>query len=179
MKVLTHPGYIALILAAWLFASCSGDSEQGGNADLSTYITATVDGAAFTTYAIQGRSLGVATRSTFGEQSIITVDCANAQELADTQVQSISINLINITQPGTYQLDANSGSMVGYVVSGRGSNMGWSTAACSNAGGTITITMLNDTKIEGTFSFTCSEETACASRKIVTDGVFRGTFINN
>ena len=49
---------------------------------------------------------------------------------------------------------------------------------CTVATGTITITAITATKVEGTFSFTGAKDDDCSSHKVVTNGEFRGTFMN-
>jgi len=174
MKTFGWAAFAALTLA---FTGCSSDDNGGGNSSLDTYITAKVDGNSFETYSINGQSLGVATRSGTGESSAIIISCSNATAVTATQFESIQIALIGITAPGTYQVNANTNSTLGYVMA-TPTNVSWDTGDCEGATGTVTITTLNETKVEGTFSFTGAKDDDCASHKVVTNGEFRGTFMN-
>lgn len=54
----------------------------------------------------------------------------------------------------------------------------YSSGICSGSNGTLTINAKNGKTIEGTFSFTGKKIAGCTSAaKVITDGVFRVTFI--
>ncbi len=168
---------MAFAALAVVMSSCSGDDGGGGGSSLDTYVNATVDGAAFKTFSVQGQSLGSALKTGTGDQTLISVTGSSMQSATDTNVKSINITLMGITTTGTYEINANTQSLIAYVDSALG--LSWDTSNCDAATGTITVTTLTDAKIEGTFSFTGVNDDNCADQKVVTNGKFRGTFITN
>jgi hypothetical protein len=161
---------VALVMLA-IFSSCSSSSSDGGGSPVSgSYVTAKVDGAAFTT-VISGVSAASASRTGTGADTLIMVLGSNLA------TNSVSINLYGITATGTYTLNSSSDSVLSYVDSA--SSAAYGTGICEGSTGTITITYLDATKIEGTFSFTGKDGEDCAAAaKTVTEGAFRGVFAN-
>jgi hypothetical protein len=87
--------------------------------------------------------------------------------------RSISITILN-PAVGTFQLKANSGaSTYASVRLGFTADNTWNTQATS--GGTVTITTLNETYVEGTFAFDADASTAATALKLtrVTEGKFK------
>ncbi|AWA28771.1 hypothetical protein HYN48_00950 [Flavobacterium magnum] len=178
MKTFKKIGLTALMALAFVFNSCSSDSDGGGSSSLSTYISAKVDGVAFETASIQGQSFGVASKSGTGDMQVISVSCTNQSAITSQTYDAMHVILVGpVTAGTTYQVNQDTDHTLGYVEAP--GNISWDTGDCQNATGSITVTTLTDTKIEGTFNFTGSKDDDCASQKTVTNGKFRGTFITN
>lgn len=178
MKTLKQIGMAAFTVLALSLTACSGeDNGGGGGSSLDTYINASVDGTAFKTLSVQGHSLGTAMRTGSAGGEIISVTCSSASSMTSTDIKTINITLIGITEKGTYTIGPDSESVLAYVDSSL--NTSWDTGECSGATGSVTITTLTDKKIEGTFNFTGKDDTNCSSQKVITNGKFRGTFMTN
>jgi hypothetical protein len=178
MKTMKKMGIMAFAAMALCLTACSGDdggNSGGGGSSLDTYVNAKVDGVTFKTFSVQGHSLGAAMRTGTGDQTLISVSGSSASSMGSTDIKTIVISLLGITQPGTYTINSDSNSVLAYVDSA--SNISWDTSDCSGATGTIEITVLNDQKVEGSFSFTGKDDENCSSQKNITAGKFRGTFM--
>ncbi|AWI24572.1 DUF6252 family protein [Flavobacterium pallidum] len=177
MKTFKKIGLTALMALALVFNSCSSDSDGGGSSSLSTYISAKVDGTSFETASIQGQSVGVAMKQGTGDMQLITISCGDQTTITDQDYKAIYIALVGpITAGTTYQVNSTTNNTLGYTETAGDNDVTWDTGDCENATGSITVTSISDTKIEGTFTFTGSKEDACSSQKTVTNGKFRGTF---
>jgi uncharacterized protein DUF6252 len=180
MKTFKKFGFTALAVLAIALASCSSDSDGGGSSDLDTYISATVNGVDFETSSIQGQPVGVASKSGTGDTQFITVSCGNQTSFDDQEHQAIFIALVGpLTAGSTYQINSSTNNTLGYTEVNGDNDLTWDTGDCDNATGSITVTSITDTKIEGTFSFTGSDDENCSSQKTATNGKFRGTFQTN
>lgn len=173
MKTFKTISKVALIALTVILSSCSKDSSSSSTPATPTgsYITATVDGASFST-TIAGISTASGSRSGSGEFTLIQVVGA------DINSNSIAINLLGITTTGTYTLNSGSDSVIAFTPPSGGAAYG--TGGCEGASGTMNVTFLDDTKIEGTFSFTGKDVDNCATSatKTVTNGSFRCVFVN-
>ena len=183
MKTLKKIGITAFTALALVLTACSGsDDDGGGGSSLSTYINAKVDGVQFNTTTISGQPAGVATKSGSGDLQLIAISCSDATALNDPDFKALQVVIVGQVAAGqTYQISPSSQSILSYSVNIDGSSNNdseWDTNNCEGATGSITITALTDTKIEGTFSFTGKKENECGSQKVVTNGEFRGTFMN-
>lgn len=171
LKTLGKIGILAMALAV---ASCSDDDDNGnggvsGNAD--GFVKAKIDGTQFNSLEIQGISTVVAMRTGTGAQTLISVTGSSDSN------NTINIAMMGITEEGTYQIGPDSdGSTLAYVQSG--AQTSYDTSDCAGATGTIKVTKLTDTMVEGTFSFTGKVDEDCAQSKTITDGSFRGKFMN-
>jgi hypothetical protein len=87
---------------------------------------------------------------------------------------AMAVNLIGIDAEGTYPLNSDSDSVVAYLEN----QQSYDTSDCSGATGTLTITEINSEKVEGTFSLTGKLDDNCAQSKSITEGSFRGVFMN-
>lgn len=96
-----------------------------------------------------------------------------------TDYHTMTVVLIGVSAPGTYEVNSDTNTTLGYAEETSGTDVSWDTGDCEGASGTITVTTLTDTKVEGTFSFTGANDEACGDQKVVTNGSFRGTFTNN
>jgi len=157
---------------ALMFAACSSDDDGGSTAgsSLDTYITAKVDGVNFETLIA-----GVATRSGSGASSFISVSCANTASITQQEYESIHVVLVGVNAPGTYEVNSDTNSTLGYSEN-HNPNESWDTGDCEGVTGTIIVTTLTDTMVEGTFSFTGAHEDDCTDQKVITEGHFKGTF---
>ena len=177
MKAIRLIGKCLFLSFSMLALSCSSDDNGGGGGNVpnGTYIKGTVDGTQYVTYNIQGVSAGIATSFGSGSGRIINVTGSNDMDGAT----SFSINLIGINAPGEYPINPDTDSTIAFVTNASGTGVSYDTSNCAGATGTINITTLNDTKIEGTFAFTGKEDENCANSKTVTNGSFRGEFFQN
>jgi len=177
MKTLKNLNRFVMVGAALLALSCSksDDNGSGGSTPSSgTYIKAKVDGTWKQTYTIQGMSAGVAVSTGSGLGRVIQITGSNDQG----GTNAFAIYLIGIDATGDYTLNSDSDSVMSYAETATSSS--WDTSSsCSGATGTVHITTLNSTKIEGTFSFTGKNDDDCSSSKNVTNGSFRGVFMSN
>jgi hypothetical protein len=122
----------AIVLA---LAACGGDGDSGSptGADDGGSFRATIDGQAWSaaqTGAIRGEHVLSLAGATFPTQ--------------------ITISLVGVTAPGTYQLsgDSTSQAKASVLIGDRA----WITAAAGGSG-TVTITTLTPSRAAGTFSF--------------------------
>jgi len=172
MKTITQLAKLSLLSISLFVASCSGDDSNPVTSNLpssGSYITAKVDGNDFSSI-IFGVTSASATRMETGAGTMITVLGA------DQSANSIVINLMGITATGTYTIDPNVDSVIAYTpVSG---GVSYGTGECSGSTGTLTITAIDNSKIEGTFTFRGKDANTCptSATKTVTEGSFRGVF---
>ncbi|MFY0483391.1 hypothetical protein ACI6PS_12380 [Flavobacterium sp. PLA-1-15] len=176
MKNFKKIGYMAFAALSLMFTSCG--SDDGGEtvlpgSNLDTYVNAKVDGVNFETFSVQGISLGTASR----DGSFVTVTGISQESVTATEQKVITIALMDVTGPGTYTLNANTNAgVLSYFETA--TDKSWDSGNCDAGTATVVVTMLNDTKIEGTFTFTGADGENCNSTKNVTNGSFRGTFMN-
>ena len=156
------------IALAFLALSCSKDNGGSNVPSSGSYINAKIDGSSFST-TISGVSTASASRSGVGASTLIFVSGSNLES------KNINISLYGITTTGTYTLNPSSDSVMSAVVSG----VAYSTGGCDGTTGTLKITKIDSSKIEGTFSFTGKDVDNCATSatKTITSGSFRGVFV--
>jgi len=88
-------------------------------------------------------------------------------------VTAVSINVLNVTGPGTYQLNPNFAGTFGQVAITAGAAAQVWTTALSPGNGSITVTTLSSTRVAGTFTFTAQFASGGATgQKTVTSGSF-------
>lgn len=177
MKNFKTMGLTAFAALSLMLTSCGSDDggESAGpvGSTLDTYVSAKVDGVNFETFAIQGFSLGTASR----DGSFVTVTGISQESATATEQKVITIALMDVTGPGTYTLNANTNAgVISYFETA--TDKSWDSGNCDAGTATIVVTTFNDTKIEGTFTFTGADGDNCSSTKNVTNGEFRGTFMN-
>lgn len=175
MKTIKRIGLVALTALTVLITSCSGDEGGSGpsTSNLDTYVNATVAGVPFETFSIQGVSLGTASK----DGSFVTVSGIAKASATSTDSKVITIALMNVTGTGTITLNANSNNgVLSYFDSA--TNKSWDSGNCDAGTATVNVTTLTATKIEGTFTFTGVNDDNCSDTKAVTNGTFRGTFMN-
>ncbi|HEX8562516.1 MAG TPA: DUF6252 family protein [Flavobacterium sp.] len=165
-------GKAGIIATALFFAAaCSDDdnnsSGTGGGTD--SFIEGKVDGTQFNNLEIQGNSVAVATTSGTGDARLIMISGS------DMSQNTMSVIMLGIDAPGTYPVNPDTDTVLAYLPGG--TQESYDTSNCSNATGTLTITTINDTKVEGTFEFTGKVDENCAMSKEITSGSFRGVFL--
>jgi hypothetical protein len=173
----TFKTFSKLVLVAFaviISTSCNKDEDAPAQNQVpatGSYITAKVDGADFST-TIFGVSTATANRVGTGPNALIQILGA------DLGANNISITLVdlNIIAGQTYTLNPSlDGSVMAYVSTASGGAFG--TGICEGSIGTLVVTAYDNTKIEGTFSFTGKDGENCSrTAKVITNGSFRGVF---
>ena len=149
-----------------LLAGCSKDSNNDGGTNptptTSYFMKATADGSAFTASeatCIAVRNMGL-------------VAVSGSQVLGSTR--QISITLFSPEAGATYDLGSLGSFNTATLVLGTTANDVYSVTPLSGSSGTVTVTKLDATAIEGTFSFTAANPEGAS--KQVTNGSFRCKF---
>jgi len=122
-----------------------------------------------------GQSTAITSRTGTGSTGLITVSGSTVDITNPTSSKTIVISLLGITAAGTYALNAGSNSVLAYAVGSGSTGIAYVTGNCTGATGSVTVTSLSTTKIEGTFSFIGKNE-LCTVTKSITAGTFRGIF---
>ena len=178
MKTIKKLGLVLSLAIATILSSCSKDSDGGSSLAIpatGSYINAKIDGADFTT-VIAGQSAATAVRSGSDVSTSILIGGSSFNMADPSNSKTISLSLNGITATGTYNLNSeNSESMLLYTIKNSTSQITYATGDCTGANGTVTISSISATKIEGTFSFTGKDD-ACTGTKTNTNGTFRGVF---
>ncbi len=175
MKTIKTISKFAMIAFIALATSCSKDDVRTPvipllpqqNAD--SFITAKVDGSEFSTF-IFGTSTAGCNKFGNGQGGFI-VTILGATLAGD----SIVVTLDNITATGTYNVNNSTDSFLAFTPNNDSSTT-FTTAECESASGTIIVTVLDATHVEGTFVFTGKNNDNCSSQKVISEGVFKGTF---
>jgi len=178
MKTFNTLTKLGLAVSLVFLAACSGDDDNntpapGPATPNGTYLSGKINGTSWQSLEIQGQSLAVAVSTGEGAGRLIMINGSGDMSGTDSMV----INLLGINSPGTYPISPDTDSVLAYV--NTSSNTRYDTSDCSGATGTVTITTINDTKVEGTFSFVGKVDEDCAQQKTVTEGSFRGVFMQN
>ena len=168
-------GKLGIVAIALVLSSCSNDDDDNNNGGPSGnaggYVSAKVDGAQFDSMEIMGISTVSALRTGTGDGTLISVTGSSDSS------HSINIAMLGITSTGTYSVNPDSdGTTLAYVDSG--TQTSYDTSNCSGATGTIVVTELTEDVVQGTFSFTGKVDEDCSQSKSVTEGSFRGVFMN-
>ncbi|GEM_PF-3417109 len=155
------------IFSISLTTSCSSDDETPQNqtpVGSDYFFRAKVNTVSYDATAAQTN----ATKIGSGATTTITINSAIGGK-------SFKFTLIGTPATGTYPLDYNSSNGdLGYVES----SLNYSTLICPDNSGTLTITTLNSTSIEGTFNFVVKSSTICSdAAKTITEGSFKSRFI--
>lgn len=171
MKTFKKLGLAAFAVLTLALTSCNSDEDGGSGGGLPTYINGTVAGVAFETVMS-----GQAIKQTMGGTQVIMISSSNASTATPTNYDTLHIVLADVTAIGTYTVDTSTQSTLNFVKHTGSSTETWGTNYCAGVTGTITVTTINDDKVEGTFSFTGAKQGSCSDTKVVTAGTFRGTF---
>ena len=178
MKTIKQIGLAVAIIFSLTLSSCGGSDDGGGGGGFSgpatgTFIKAKVAGSNFlsegqfavgnytsgamvlTGSSTTGKNIGIQLYSTTGSLAVGTYSM-NASQDSDVNVGSLTFTDVNVS---TFSVTA------------------YNSVNCENTNGTLEITFIDDTKIEGTFSFVGKEvkedETCDGGTKNVTNGSFR------
>ena len=174
MKNLCKSAFVFLA-AMTLLTSCSDDSgsntDNGDIPETGTYINAKIDGDLFETMSIQGFTTGAASKTGIGDQTLVTISAV------DPDTNTMVIALMGVTGTGTYDIGPETESVVSYVDTATETAFN-SSEDCTGATGELKVTHYSDEKIEGTFTFTGKNDD-CSGSKNVTNGKFRGVFMQN
>lgn len=180
MKTIKKLGLVLSLAIATILSSCSKDSNGGSSLAIpatGSYINAKIDGADFTT-VIAGQSAATAVRNDNAGMTSILIGGSSVNMSDMTNSKTISLSLNGITAAGTYTLNStNTESVLLYTIMNTTTQAQatYTTSECTGANGTVTISSISATKIEGTFSFTGKDD-ACTGTKTITNGTFRGVF---
>ncbi len=169
LKVFGKIGVIAMALA--LSVACSDDDNGGGGSTgTGGFVKAKVDGVQFNNLSIQGVSTVVATTTGAGAQRLIMISGS------DAETNNMGIIMYGIDAVGEYTLDSDDdGSVLAWIPANSES---YDTSSdCAGASGTLKVTKLTNERVEGTFSFIGKDDVNCSESKSITDGSFRGIFL--
>ncbi len=163
-----------LATAILAFNACSDDDDNGGGGGTpsGTYVKAKVDGTTYETYKIQGVSAATAISPGTGDGRLIMI----GGPIDQSGTKAWAVNLLGINATGEYPLNADSNSTVAYVETGTG--VSYDNSNCDGTDGTVKITKITDTEVEGTFSLVGKNDEDCSMSKTITSGSFRGVFQN-
>ena len=159
--------FFAVIIAAITLSGCSKDSATGST----TYPSGQGElvGTGGASFNVNG------TNAVFNKQIVSGTSSINIIGSLGSGKQFI-ISLANITTTGTFSLVpsaiANSTLLLTYIGGTAGTDTYFSSASGANAG-TITITTLSATSIEGTYTTKVANTNAVA---LSISGSFKGTF---
>lgn len=157
----------ALLVSLSFFAASCGDDDSGATNNNNTsgeFVSAKVNGQAFSSSTMfDAVAASNPTPSTVMVQG------------SDNSGKAIQIMIMNFDGEGTYNLsNMTSGQMLYTVAS---PFVSYSSAAGEGASGTVEIILVDDTKVEGNFSFTGKKVQEGATETVnVTEGSFRANF---
>jgi uncharacterized protein DUF6252 len=174
MKTFQTFGKLFLTASAVLLSACSSDDNNNGTPvnpnpvpANASYVKGKVDGASFTSL-IFGTSTATCSRSGTGSGAYITILGG------DMAANSITVYLHGIATVGTHTVNSGTDSLLNY--SPGSGEFAYNTGNCDAASGTINITAVDETHIEGTFSFVGKDTEDCSATKTITEGSFKGVF---
>jgi Family of unknown function (DUF6252) len=168
MKNLNKLKVVLFLAISVIFASCNDDENSSDIPDTGSYISAKIDGVQFTVTNTNGAILG--TKSGTGVNTEISI----LGEKTDSN--NITISLSGISAPGTYAVNPETSSLLDFF--DYNSEQSYDTSFCDSGSGTITVTSLTSTQIEGTFSFVGKYIGNCTGTgKNITEGRFRVIFV--
>ena len=170
MRTFQNIGKSLLITASLLvLASCHKDDNNYTPQVpyvVSSSIHAKINGVDFASVNAVASRVG----SSNGNGSLITI------QGGAINANTIVIAIDKITAPGTFQISPNQNyndSMLAFLDSS--TSKSYDTSDCSQASGTIVVTTLTDSKIEGTFNFIGKDDDNCSDSRTVTNGTFTAT----
>lgn len=149
------------VVASLLVVACGSDSTGPGSGGPGGSMRATVAGVDFNPPA-----------TTVGASYVNNVLTLQGSTTS-SPVTAISINVLNVTGPGTYQLNPNFAATFAQVAITNGATAQIWTTALSPGNGSISVTTLSSTRVAGTFTFTAQFASGGATgQKTVTSGTF-------
>ena len=165
LRQLTRTAAASLAAAISFAASgCGGSSTTGpGSGHARYYMTANIDGAAWEEDAANASAVG----AVWAGPGLYTIT-----GYSTAAATTIAITLNTIRGPDSYPLGVNIG-VPGGTAQVTNTSSGWTTRL-SGAAGTMTITLLTQTEIAGTFSFVANGllNAPATSTKNITSGTF-------
>jgi len=173
MKTIQTFGKLFIAASIILLSSCSSDDNNNTPVTPipvqanSSFVQGKIDGASFSSF-IFGTSAASCSRSGTGADAIITILGA------DMTANSITVHLHGIAAVGSYTVNSSTDSLLNY--SPGSGDFAYATGACDGASGTINVTVVDATHIEGTFSFVGKDAENCSATKTITEGTFKGVF---
>lgn len=166
MKTITKLSYTLILALSICLTSCSGDDDNGStnnnnNNPSGEFVKAKVGGQNFSS------------STTF---DAVAASNPNASTLviqgSDDSGKAIQLMIMNLNGTGTYNVTNMQNGQALYTTVNPFAS--YSSAAGNGASGEIKITLIDDTKVEGTFSFTGRKvEEGSTETVTVTDGEFR------
>lgn len=179
MKTLKKSFYFLFLFAVLAFTACSGDDDGNGDggdggSGGDEYVTAKVDGAAFTASTDPASLIG-ATKATANGTTILTVQgSTNSGDF-------INFTVVNYTGVATYTTgdSLSNPNLIQYgELTGSTANVWASNLATAAVGGLtageIKVTKEENGVVEGTFSFQ-GYNAGDQSTKNITEGTFKAT----
>lgn len=166
MKKLTTYFFGAAIIAA-SFTGCKKD--DGGTQTFSA-TQGKITGTGSVSFDVSGASSSFNRQVTSGSTAISITGI-----ISSSPIKSIIIQFINVTAPGTYSLaqtPSNFSAQITYV-GGLASNDSYISSLSSTGNGSVTITSISTTSIEGTYT---TKATNLAGTSITFSGIFKGNF---
>lgn len=168
----TFKNTLVILAVILLTISCSSDSDANENNPVpqatNYFLKAKIDGVLYESSTALGVLAG---RS--GDR--ITITSASS----DNRSFNIVLSHAPTNAVGTYTIPVPEGA--DYLLKmehGDGTTAVFSAGACSGLSGTLRITSVSATVIEGTFSFTAKRSSGCAQEaKVITEGSFKSPFI--
>ncbi len=176
MKTISKFSVVVIMTAATFFSSCSNDDGGGSALPSGSYVKASVDGADFQSteqLTVSAYSSGnLAIQGTLMDGTTISLNVGAIDNTLET-------GIYNVNATNSFEVNFGSCNIMKLV---NMTAVAYNSVNCENATGTIEITYIDETKVEGTFSFVGKEvkvdETCNGGTVNVTNGSFRGIFSN-
>ncbi|WP_400075269.1 hypothetical protein [Winogradskyella sp. R77965] len=161
---LTKTAFILLLIAI-LFNSCSSDDDAPSSEDSDYFLTAKIDGVDFS-----GDASSLVSIQADG------TDFFNIKGISSNGDQ-ITITLISPTATGIFPMSNETGVLAPRTTFSIPSGENWSTHVLQGTeiigSGTATVSINDDTYMEGTFSFIGYNPLDNFSAKVITEGKFK------
>lgn len=165
MKSIKHLGFAIVLAVTTMVTSCSSSSDDGGGGGSTAVGTmkAKVAGANWS-------SMSMATSATH-QNSVLIV------QGSDATGKAIQLMIAGVTAPGTFTISdtSNIQAIASYTqanISNPAASLVFATPYEGSGNvGTITVTALTATNVQGTFSFTGKNQNG-SDTKAITNGVF-------
>jgi len=164
-KITTY--IFALSLALLTFTGCKKDDAP---AEVFAAGQGKITGTNGLSFNVSGAN------AVFNRQPIGNIDGISIMAIISTApVKMMTISLVDITAPGTYSLDPASSTDLAQVsyVAGSGSSDTYASSISTTSHGTVTVTAISATSIEGTYTTKVSN---LAGASISFSGTFKGNF---
>lgn len=160
---------VLLLSVAIISASLFGCKKDSGTQTFGA-TQGQITGTGGVTFDVSGTSAVFNRQVASGSTSISITGIISSSPL-----KSVLIQFINVTAPGTYSLaqtPSNFSAQVTYIA-GMATNDSYVSSLSSTGNGSITITSISSTAIEGTYT---TKATNLAGASITFSGTFKGNF---